>query len=76
MADSDYSVIKPVESLQTIQGIAPAKRRQERKQRQNAPHEHPEKTETEAETEAQRNEAEPTETVHDEDDPHSIDYRA
>jgi len=76
MADSDYNVIKPVESLQTIQGIAPAKRRQERKQRQDAPNEHHEETETETETEAERNDAEATETVHDEDDPHSIDYRA
>jgi hypothetical protein len=70
MADSDYNAIKPVESLQTIQGVEPAKRRQERKRRQNAKDKHQEKTETE------RDDAAASETVHNDDDPHSIDYCA
>ena len=74
MADSDYTVIKPVDSLQTIQGVTPAKRREERKQRQNAPHEHREETETEADVE--RDEAQTPRTVRDDDDPHSVDYCA
>ncbi len=68
MADSDYSVIKPVESLPTIQGMEPTKRRQERKRRQPSPdqrHEEPETEET----------SEPEAPCND-DDPHSIDYRA
>ena len=74
MADSDYTIIKPVESLQTIQGVTPAKRRGERKQRQNAPHEHQEEPETKADTE--RDEAATPQAVRNDDDPHSVDYRA
>ena len=72
MADSDYTVIKPVESLQTIQGVTPAKRREERKRRQNAPHDQHEETEADVE----RDEAQDPRTVRDDDDPHSIDYCA
>ena len=35
MADSDFNVIKPIERLQTIQGLAPASRHQERQQKQS-----------------------------------------
>ena len=71
MADIDYNVIKPVESLPTIQGLEPAKRRQERKRQQNSPGtQHREEPETESEgtlePEAPRND----------DDLHSIDYCA
>lgn len=34
MADYDSNMIKPVEGLQSITGLTPAKRRQERKRRQ------------------------------------------
>jgi hypothetical protein len=37
MADSDSNIIKPVESLHNIGGLTPAKRREERKRRQNWP---------------------------------------
>lgn len=70
MADSDYNTIKPVESLQTIQGVAPARRRQERKRQQNAQDKHQQETETE------RDDAEASEAIHNDDDPHSIDYCA
>jgi len=68
MADSDYSTIRPVESLPTIKGLEPTKRRQERKQRQPSPDRHHEEPEVEEipEPEARRND----------DDPHSIDYCA
>ena len=68
MADSDYSVIKPVESLPTIQGMEPTKRRQERKRQQKSPDQHHEEPEAEEtpEPEARTND----------DDPHSIDYCA
>ena len=38
MVDSNHNIIKPVESLQNITGLTAAKRREERKKRQN-PHE-------------------------------------
>ena len=34
MADSDSNIIKPVESLQNVPVLTPAKRREQRKQRQ------------------------------------------
>ncbi len=34
MADNDFNMVKPVESLQNISGLSPAKRREERKRRQ------------------------------------------
>jgi len=70
MADSDYSVIKPVESLPSIQGLEPAKRRQERKRHQKSPGQHREEPETESE------ETSETEAQYNDDDPHSIDYCA
>ena len=36
MADNDYNIIKPVESLQNIGNIIAAKRREERKKRQDS----------------------------------------
>jgi hypothetical protein len=35
MAENDFNMVKPVESLQNISGLSPAKRREERKRRQN-----------------------------------------
>ena len=35
MADKDLNIIKPVNGLQNIAGLTPAKRREERKRRQN-----------------------------------------
>jgi hypothetical protein len=36
MADNDYNIIKPVESMKNVGDITPAKRREERKKRQNS----------------------------------------
>lgn len=44
MADSDFNVIKPIESLQTIQGLAPASRDQEKRQQRQPKDEHREET--------------------------------
>ncbi|MCX5635034.1 MAG: hypothetical protein NTW55_04220 [Planctomycetota bacterium] len=35
MAENDFNMVKPVESLQNISGLSPAKRREEKKRRQN-----------------------------------------
>ena len=36
MADNDYNMIKPVEGLQNIGGLTPAKRREERKRKKES----------------------------------------
>jgi hypothetical protein len=46
MADYDSNMIKPVESLQNIAGLTPAKRREERKRRQQLPKEDKQKNES------------------------------
>ena len=43
MADYDSNMIKPVEGLQSITGLTPAKRQQERKRRQQMKRENEEK---------------------------------
>lgn len=35
MADNDFNIIKPVENLQNVGGVTPAKNRKGRKKRQN-----------------------------------------
>jgi hypothetical protein len=47
MADYDSSIIKPVKGLQNIAGLTPAKRREERKRRQQLPKENKEEREQE-----------------------------
>jgi len=46
MADYDSNLIKPVDSLQNISGLAPVKHREERKPRQQLQHENKENDET------------------------------
>lgn len=69
MADSDYSLIKPVESPQNVTGLTPAKRREERKHRRNLHQEEKQKAENTGDESAD-------ELVADENDRHSIDYCA
>jgi len=35
MADKDFNIVKPVDGLQNIAGLTPARRREERKRRRN-----------------------------------------
>ena len=69
MADSDFNTIKPVDSLQSIQGLTPAERRQERKNRQKPQGKHHEKPEEEQDSSKEQ------ETSGD-GQAHSIDYCA
>jgi hypothetical protein len=46
MADYDSNLIKPVDSLKNISGLAPVKHREERKRRQQLQHENNENDET------------------------------
>jgi len=75
MPDNDYNIIKPVESLHNIAGLTPAKRREERKRRQNMHAEHNEEAEQEL-NDSLDQERPDKEPVHDENDRHSIDYCA
>lgn len=71
MTDSDYSAIRPVEGLQTIQGMTSIQRRQEQQQRQQNRSEKHDTPESEPEEDPET----PTPKA-DRDDPHSIDYCA
>lgn len=75
MTDSDYNAIRPVESLQTIQGMTSIQRRQERKRHQDAQPESHHEPEPEPEAETEETE-EPKVNPSNDDDPHSIDYCA
>ena len=73
MADYDSNMIKPVESLQNITGLTPAKRREERKRRQQLSEHKKEKDESvEGETDTPQ---EWKEHGNDQDSD-GIDYRA
>jgi len=76
MADNNYNIIKPVEAMQNIVGLSPARRRQERKRR--PPGERKKQTHELAEEPNQLNNGEKMkpESATDKNDPHTIDYRA
>lgn len=71
MADSDLNIIKAVESLPSIQGLTPAKQRQERKRQQREG-----KRSAPQPDEEQAGEPAKERTAGPEDDPHSVDYCA
>ena len=73
MADYDSNLIKPVQGLQNIGSLSPAKRREERKRRRQIPEESAEYEESTIEEEAT-----PQERVEDMDDQgdSGIDYCA
>ena len=77
MADNNYNIIKPVQSLQNIGNVTAAKRREERKKRQNS-----REKETRQEQLAENELNESTEQdsygkiAENDRDENSIDYRA
>lgn len=75
MPDNDHNIIKPVESLQNIANVTPAKRREERKRKREF------HKENEEEAEQKLNESVDEENLSGElaengEDQHSIDYCA
>jgi len=73
MADNNYNIIKPVETLQNIKSIEATKRREERNKRKNQ------------QQDEQQPQSEPDEQIEEDTDDkilqrdydrHSIDYRA
>lgn len=75
MADNDYNIIKPVESLYNIAGLTPVERRQERKRRDNLNPEHKEEPKQDL-NESPEQENTTTKSDGDENNQHSIDYCA
>lgn len=75
MADNDYNIIKPVEGLQTIGGLTPAKRRKERKQRQDLHKQNEEQPEQKL-NDSIDEQGLRSELAEDEGNQNTIDYRA
>jgi len=75
MADNDYHIIKPVESLKNIAGLTPAQRRKERKRRGNF--QEAEKPELEQNIDESVEQAGcKDDSLENQDRQHRIDYRA
>jgi hypothetical protein len=74
MADNDNSIIKPVETLQNVPALAPAKRREERRSRRQLRKQ--EKQQDEQEHGPLDEASEADELGRGEGDEHSIDYCA
>ncbi|MHC4572523.1 MAG: hypothetical protein ACYS76_00075 [Planctomycetota bacterium] len=75
MPDNNYNIVKPVEGLQNIAGLTPAKRREERRRRRNLKKEG--KQESEQDTNGTLEEPSVGgELSEDEGGGHSIDYCA
>ncbi|GAG33049.1 unnamed protein product [marine sediment metagenome] len=79
MAENDYNIIKPVESLQNIRNLNSVKRREEQKKRQNLHEQNDQETEEELdqETDEKITDPEPAENKEPSDpDSTGIDYCA
>ncbi len=77
MADNNYNIIKPVESLQNVGNITAAKQREERKKRQNSHKQQdrqPKPVEDELNESTEKNID--SEIAENDRDEYSIDYRA
>ncbi|MHC4622276.1 MAG: hypothetical protein ACYS4W_00060 [Planctomycetota bacterium] len=75
MPDGDYNTVKPVESLQNITQLTPAKRREERKRRRDSHTKNKQESEHELDRSAQEKDLN-DEFAEDNDEQHSIDYCA
>lgn len=75
MADNDNTIIKPVQSLHSIGGLTPAKRRDERKRKQDLNKQHQQEPQEEPNESLDRENLS-SKLTDNEEDPHSIDYCA
>lgn len=71
MADTDFNIIQPVDNIHNVQGLTPAKRRQQRKRQQHAPAEHQEEPEEQG-----PDDSKDQQTPDTDGGSHSIDYCA
>jgi hypothetical protein len=75
MADNDYHIIKPAESLQNIEALTPTKRREERKRKRNLTKQNSEESEEELNESVDQQDP-GNELTENESDQNTIDYRA
>jgi hypothetical protein len=76
MTDNDYNIIKPIESLRNIAGLASAKHREEKKRRQNTKDEHESKNVTEEQNNSASQQNHSNIPTNDQAEQHTIDYCA
>ncbi len=77
MAEIDHNIIKPVESLHNIGGVTPAKRRQERRKRQDLNEQNQEQSRVEEDQVDESVEENTDREIAEKDqDDHTIDYCA
>ena len=76
MDGNDFNLITPVNSLQNIGGMTPVERHQKRKQRKKKPGHDEESRQRDAQEDHMDADELLEEFVSDNDDPHSIDYKA
>ena len=72
MADTDFTIIKPVEGLQNVHGLSPTTRREERRRRQEPSNKHREDAEDQSQPDDASEEPKPNAG----DGSHAIDYCA
>ena len=75
MADNDYSLIKPAESLQNIEALTPTRRREERKRKQNLTKQNKEEPEEELNESVDQQDL-GNELTENKNDQNTIDYCA
>jgi hypothetical protein len=75
MADNDYHIIKPAESLQNIEALTPTRRREERKRKRNLNKQNSEESEEELNESVDQQDP-GNELTENESDQNTIDYRA
>jgi len=75
MADNDSSIIKPMESLQNIEGLTPTRRREERKRKQSLNKQNKEEPEEELNESVDQQDL-GNELTENESDQNTIDYCA
>lgn len=76
MADNDFNTIKPVNSLHNIAGLTPAERRRERRRRRQNPHAGLEEASEQVAGDLTDEDGNTNKLTGDDNDRHSIDYRA
>ena len=76
MADYDSNIIKPVDNLQNVTGLAPTRRREQRSRRQKLNQDNPEEQEQQTNESVEEQVSEDIRENENNPDDTKIDYRA
>ena len=76
MADYDSNIIKPVDNLQNVTGLAPTRRREQRSRRQKLNQDNPEEQEQQTNESVEEQVSEDIRENENNPDDTSLDYRA